>query len=71
MVEMGVGEQHHVDGLRVEAEGLAVVLGKLAAPLEHAAIDQDALACRFDQVTGAGDGAVGAVERDFHARFLL
>ena len=47
MVEMGVGEQHHVDRLRIEAEGLGVVLGELAAALEQAAIDQDALARRI------------------------
>ena len=66
-----MGQEHHVDRLGIEAEGLGIVLGKLAAALEHAAIDQDAFARRFDQVAGTGDGAVGAVERNLHARCLL
>ena len=62
MIEMGVGEQDEVDRRRLEAEGVGVVLGEFAAALEHAAIDEDALSRAFDQVTGTGDRAVGAME---------
>ncbi len=62
MVEVGMGQEHEVDRRRLEAEGLGIVLGKLAAALEHAAIDEDALAGALDQMARAGDRAVGAVE---------
>ena len=62
VVEMGVGQQQEVDCRGVEAEGLGILLIELAPALIHAAVDQDAAAGALDQVAGAGDAAVGAVE---------
>ena len=70
MVEMGVGEQEKVDAGGVEAEVAGVLLLDLARALIEAAIDQQPLARAFQQMTGAGDAPVGAVEREPH-EFLL
>src|SRR2546421_686313 len=67
VVEMGVGEEDKIDGSRLETEGLGVLVLKLAASLKHAAIDQDALAGAFNEVTGTGDVSGCAVEAEFHA----
>jgi len=63
MVEMGVGQQQNVDRGGVEAEILGVGRLQPAAALVEAAIDENPFACGFEQMAGAGDGAVGAVER--------
>ena len=42
--------------------------GLIARPLVHAQVEEDAQAVDFDQVTRAGDGAVGAAELDSHCR---
>ena len=62
MVQMRVGEQHVVDGGGIKAERSGVLLVQLAATLMQPAIDEDALARAFDQMTGAGDAAIGAVK---------
>ena len=66
MVEMGVGEQDDVDLRRIEAKVARVFLLDLPAALIEAAIDQDRPARRLQQVAGAGDAAIGAVEGEFH-----
>ena len=62
MIEMGMGEQQHVDRGGVEAEGAGVFLVEFATALIEAAIDQDALPARFQQMTGTCDAQVGSVE---------
>ena len=68
MIQMGVSQKHDVDAGRIEAERMAVFLLQLAAALIQTAIDQDALARTFDQMTRAGDGARGAVKRNFQSK---
>ena len=66
MVEMGVGQQQHIDRRRVEAEWRSVFVVELTAALKEAAVDEDALAAGFDEMARASDVAVGAVERNLH-----
>jgi hypothetical protein len=51
MVDVGMRQQDEIDGANVEAElqGVEVFGPRLAAALEHAAVDQEATAVRFDQ----------------------
>ncbi|MGH6967581.1 MAG: hypothetical protein ACREEL_07965 [Stellaceae bacterium] len=70
MVEMRVGQQQDIDRLRIEAERRGVLGVELAAALEHAAIDQHALAGNLDEMTRTGDVAIRAVERESHSRSL-
>ena len=65
MIQMRMGEQHIVDGGGVEAERSGILLVQFAAALMQPAIDQDALARAFDQMTGAGDTAIGAMKGQF------
>ena len=66
MIEMRVCEQQRVNRRGVEAERRSVLVVEVAAALEEAAIDENALAAGLDEMARAGDVAVGAVERDFH-----
>jgi hypothetical protein len=66
MVEMRVRQEHIVDGARIKAKGFGVLLVELAAPLMHATVDQNPQTSALDQVTRAGDAAIGAMERQFH-----
>ena len=66
MVEMGVGQQQRVDRRRVEAERRRVFVVEVAAALEEAAVDENALAAGLDEMARAGDVAIGAVEGDLH-----
>jgi hypothetical protein len=65
MIQMRVGEQYVVDGGGGEAKGPGVFRVQFAATLMQPAIDQDALAAAFDQMTGAGDTAIGAMKGQF------
>ena len=66
VVDVGVGEDHGGEVGRVEGEMFVAVVGFLAVPLVKPAVEQDALAIDLDEVLGAGGGAGGAVEGDFH-----
>jgi hypothetical protein len=55
MVDMRVGEQHHVDVFGRELEGSAVALVTLRASLDQPAIQKNPTGGRFDQVAGARD----------------
>lgn len=66
MVQMGVRQQQDVDGGRLEPEGLGVILVQFVTALEHAAVDQDALAGALDKVARARHALGSAVERDLH-----
>lgn len=63
-----MGEQHVVDAGRVEPEGGLAFDERHVVALQQAAIDEQALAPRFDQLTGAGDTAGRAVERHLQAQ---
>ena len=55
MVQVGVGQQQVVDGSRIKAEVVGIVLFQFTATLVEAAVNEDALAGTFQQVTGTGD----------------
>ncbi len=55
MVDMGVGQEHGVEPVRLEGE-IAVVEGlQRLGSLEHAAVDEDAPAVGLEEVAGPGD----------------
>ena len=58
-----MGQQYEVDGGGIKAERSGIFLVQLAVTLTEPAVDQDSLPSTFDQMTGAGDTAIGAVER--------
>ena len=62
MIKMGMGEQDVIDAGRVEPKGLRVFFVQLAAALVEAAINQNFLSRTLDQMTRAGDTAVGAMK---------
>ena len=66
MVEMGVGQQNEVDLARRKAEILRIFLLDAPPALIEPAIDQDFAARRLQQMAGAGDAAIGAVEGKSH-----
>ncbi len=66
MVEMGMCQQNKIDGRRVEPEGFGIFVIEFAASLTHAAIDQDALAETFDQMTGTRHVTGCAVKGELH-----
>jgi hypothetical protein len=67
VVDVRVGEDHHVDVLRIEVREAAVhLVGLLARSLIEPAIEQDALAVDLKQMLRAGGGAGGTAEFEFH-----
>ena len=66
MIDMGVGQQHELDSARVEIQRLAVLAARLFSALEHAAIDEEAMPGRVQQVTGTGDFPRRAEKCEFH-----
>jgi len=62
MVQVGMGEQHVVDGGGIEAKRFRVFFVQLATTLTEPAVDQNPLARTFDQMTGASDIAIGSME---------
>jgi len=62
VVEVRMGEEQEIDACRIESERLSVLFVKLAASLEHPAVDQNPPACALDQVAGACDALVSAVK---------
>ena len=59
-------QQQEVDACGIEPQLGGVLFLQFAPALEHAAVDQQALAGALEQVAGTGDVAVGAVEGKFH-----
>ena len=57
-----MGQQYVVDGGGIKAERSGIFLVQLAATLMEPAVDQDPLPSTFDQMTGAGDAAIGTME---------
>jgi hypothetical protein len=71
MVDVGVGEDHVVDGLRINRK-VAVLFERLfAVALVQSAIEQDALAARFNEVHGSGSRLRGSEKRYFHGSSFL
>lgn len=66
VVNVGVAEDHGVDGGGIEGEFGAVFDGFVAMALIKAALDQEALAIDFEEVFGAGGAFGGAEEGQFH-----
>lgn len=66
VVCVGVGEDHHLDGGRVDGELGPVELAQRLLALEHAGVDDDAPAAGLEQVLGSGDGARGTQELEGH-----
>jgi hypothetical protein len=71
MIDMGVAEDHRIQGLYVEREGLPVAPVALVATLQQAAIEQQLLRADLDQVTGAGDFPRGAITVQLHIHILF
>ncbi len=63
---MGVRKEHGVHALRIESQVPIVELGLLAAPLEHAAIEQNPRPTRLDEVSAAGDRFCRSVKAELH-----
>ena len=57
-----MGQQYVVDGGGIKAEWCGIFLVQLAATLMQPAVDQYPLPSTFDQMTGAGDAAIGTME---------
>ena len=62
MIQVCMGQQYVVDGGGIKAEWSGIFLVQLAATLMEPAVDQDPLPSTFDQMTGAGDTAIGTME---------
>src|SRR5689334_14349812 len=67
MIEMRVGQDHGIDGMRGNRRGLPVAFTPLFWPLKHAAVDQDLktilsieVAAGINQVFGTSDSPGGA-----------
>ncbi len=54
MVDVGVSQQHEIQASEVACIRFAIAAGRLAASLEHSAVDDEAQGARFDQQAGAG-----------------
>ena len=62
VIQVGMGQQHRVDGRGRDRKIRPVALAQLLVTLEQATIDQNPLAGGLDQVARAGHGASGAEE---------
>ena len=63
---MGIREEQVVNGRRVKTEVIGIVLFDFAATLVEPAIDKDALAATFKQVTGTGYTLGRTMKRNLH-----
>ena len=62
VIEMRVRQRNAVDTVGIEAERVGILMSKLAAALQHPAIDQDTATDGLDQMAGAGDRTGRTVE---------
>jgi len=62
VIEMGVGQEQEIDGGGFETERFRILLLEFASSLVEAAIDEYAATGALDEMTGAGDTAVRAME---------
>ena len=70
VVDVRVGEDHVVDGLRIDRQVAVLLERLLAMPLVESAVKQDALSARLDEVHGSGRRSGSAKKRDLHGRLL-
>ena len=66
VVDVRVGEHHHIDLRRIKGEVAVALKGLLPSPLVQAAVQQDALAVHSDEMFRARGGACGTAESQFH-----
>jgi hypothetical protein len=64
MVEMGVCQEHRVEGLGIVGKGHSIAAHLFWRALEHAAVDEDLALTSGDQELRAGDGPDGPQELD-------
>ena len=67
-VDVGMGHQHAVDGVRREGE---LGVGDLVPSLLQAAVHQDALSVHLQAVAAAGHALIGAEKAELHVGVLL
>ena len=66
VVDVRVGQQDEVEPAEIATERRPIARGRLAAALEHAAVDQEADAVRFHQQAGSGHLSGRTEERQAH-----
>jgi hypothetical protein len=71
MIDVGVAQDHRIDGGGVERKRKLVALGRIAAALDQAAVEQDRIAVRSQDVARARDLARRAEEFELHAALRL
>ena len=62
VVHVCVGDNHRIDGFRIEGKVQVALVSLSPAPLKKAAIQQQFVSVDVDQVPRAGYGTIGAVE---------
>ncbi len=67
VVDVRVRQDHRVEPVQVEVELRGIALVLVATGLDHAAVEQDAFAGGFDQMTGAGDFTGSTEKAELHA----
>ncbi len=68
MVNVGVGQHDPVDRRRIDRQAVPVPLAEFFRALEEAAVHEQALAARFDQVFGSRNAARGSEKSNFRHR---
>jgi hypothetical protein len=69
VVEVAMGEDDAVELAEVVWDGCVDLVRDIAVSLIEAEVEEDAGGVGFDDVAGAGDGAVGPVELDAHGEW--
>jgi hypothetical protein len=62
MIEVGVREDHRIDGVCGNRQRLPIPFTQLLQTLKQTAVDEHAVASCVEEMLGAGDGACGAKE---------
>jgi hypothetical protein len=66
MIELSMGEDDGIDGLEIVREQRVAPARFIPRALLEPKVQQDAKTIEFDQMGGAGDGAISAAELDPH-----
>ena len=66
MIEVGMGQKNRRDLLRIEAEGLAVLVAHVVVSLKHPAVHEKLMASGTDLVAGARHAPGRSVKSDLH-----
>ena len=67
VVDMSVGEEHRIEAVGLEEEGVPVARPNFPFALEHSAVDQQAPAGRLQQVAGTGYRPCRAAKSDLQS----